>query len=222
MTNTKTTRLFFLLILPFLITAIERLIIKPSLSGFPLSDPSIHLFKVMSICLLLLAFSAYSGKNYGLTIPKQLKSIIAGMFILLIFASYYFLFVLKIRGFFDELAVIHLVNLIVTVFREEFVLRGIIQTEAESSLPGKILHISQSIWLSTFSFSIWHLVNLTNWPWHVVFIQMLSCLPYGIFLGLIKEKTNNTLLTYLIHICGDLILPFTYTLLVGKLFFPLF
>ena len=157
-----------------------------------------------------------------MSIPKKLGKLLGVMFLALIVISYFFLFSLRLKGFFDSVAVIHLVNWIITVFREEFILRGVIQTEAGSVLNGSFLKISKPIWLTSILFSVWHLVNLTVWPWQTVALQMFSCLPLGIVLGLIKEKTGNTLLTYLLHVGGDLLFFSCYLLLFGKLFFSLF
>lgn len=222
MKGTKIKTLASLTALPFIVTAIERLLIKPAISIFPLPDTSIQLFKVGTITLLLFAITAFFGKNYGLEIQTKLKKILAAMFIALIVISYFFLFSLQLQGFFNTFAVIHLVNWIITVFREEFILRGVIQTESAFVLNGKFLNISNSIWFTTCLFSIWHLVNLSIWPWHVVAIQMISCIPSGIILGLIRERTKSTLLTYLLHICGDLLFFSLHTMLFGKLFFSLF
>ncbi len=211
-----------LLILPFFLTFIERYILKPLIAVFPLPDTSIYLFKVSAISLILLAPTAFLGRKYGLEISSKLRKVLAGMFLALLGVSYLFLFSLKAKGFFDDLAVIHLTNWIVTVFREEFLLRGVIQTEASYVLKGKFLKISYSIWLSTVAFSLWHIVNLAYWPWQVVAIQMIACIPSGIILGLIREKTGNTLLTYLLHITGDLLFFALYTLILGKLFFSLY
>lgn len=214
--------IFLLFLFPFTITFIERNIIKPLISVFPLPDTSIYMLKVGSISLTLFALCAYLGNNYGFEITKKLRKPISGMFLALIGISFYFLFSLQVRGLFDNFAVNHLFNWIVSVFREEFILRGIIQTEASYILNGRFLRISHSIWLTTIIFSLWHLVNLSFWPWQVVTIQMLSCIPSGIILGLIREKTGNTLLTYLLHISGDLLFFSIYTLLFGKLFFTLY
>jgi len=211
-----------LMILPFFITGIERLIIKPAISVFPLPDTSINLVKVGVITLLLMAISAFRGNVYGLGVSKKLRKILGAMFLALIVISYLFLFSLRLKGFFDSLVVIHLVNWIITVFREEFILRGVIQTESASVLKGHFLKISYSIWFTSIIFSIWHSVNLTIWPWQTVALQMLSSIPSGIVLGLIREKTGNTLLTYLLHICGDILFFSLYLLIFGNLFFTLF
>ena len=78
-----------------------------------------------------MAISAFMGNTYGLEISKNLRKVLAAMFVALIFVSYFFLFSLQIKDFFEFLAVIHLVNWIITVFREEFILRSVIQTESE-------------------------------------------------------------------------------------------
>lgn len=211
-----------LTIFPFLITGIERILIKPSLSPFSLPDTSIQLIKVGTVTLLLFSFSAYRANSYGMQVHQKLRKVVGGMFVALIGISYFLLFSLRAKGLFDALAVLHLVNWIITVFREEFILRGIIQTESASVLKGSFLRISNSIWLTTIIFSLWHLVNLTVWPWPVVAIQMLSSIPSGIILGLIREKSGSTVLTYLLHICGDLLSFSLYLLLFGKLFFTMF
>lgn len=222
MDRSKISVILALTVLPFLVTGIERLIIKPAISVFPLPDTSIYLVKVGVITLLLMAISAFRGNAYGLGISKKFRKILGGMFLVLIAISYFFLFSLRLKGFFDSLVVIHLVNWIITVFREEFILRGVIQTESGSVLKGNFLKISKSIWFTSVIFSVWHLVNLTLWPWQTVVLQMLACIPSGIVLGLIREKTGNTLLTYLLHICGDLLFFSFYLIIFGKLFFTLF
>lgn len=173
MDRSKTKVILALTILPFLITGIERLIIKPVISVFPLPDTSMYLAKVSTITLLLMVISAFRGNTYGLEISKKLRKVLTVMFMALIVISYFFLFSLRFKGFFDSLIVIHL-------------------------------------------------VNLTIWPWQTVALQMLSCIPSGIILGLIREKTGNTLLTYLLHIFGDLLFFSFYVLIFGKLFFTLF
>jgi membrane protease YdiL (CAAX protease family) len=218
----KIKAVVWLLVLPFLVTGVERLIFKPLIIIFPVPETSVYLFKVVASSLLLLAFAAYFGKTYGLEMTQKLRKVLAAMLVVLLVSSYIFLVSLKVKHFFDSFAVIHLVNWIVTVFREEFLLRGVIQTEANSIFKGKWLKISGAIWLSTIAFSVWHLVNLVVWPWQTVVLQMIACLPAGVALGLIKEKTDNTLLTYLLHISGDLLFFALYTLLFGKLFFSLF
>jgi membrane protease YdiL (CAAX protease family) len=211
-----------LTVLPFLITAIERLVITPAISTFSLSETSIGLVKYGAITLIILAISAFRGNNYGLEIPKKLKNILGFMFLALIAICYFFLFSIQCKGFLDSLIVIHLANWIITVFREEFILRGVIQTELGSVLKGSFLKISKSVWFTSIIFSVWHLVNLSVWPWQTVVLQMISCIPSGIILGVIKEKTGNTLLTYLLHICGDLLFFSVYLVIFGKFFFTLF
>lgn len=211
-----------LTLLPFLISGIEKFVIKPVISIFPLPKTSVGLVMYGVITLLILALASFRGNNYGVEISKKLKNVLGVMFLALIAISYFFLFSIQYKGFFDSLIVIHLVNWLITVFREEFILRGVIQTESGSVLKGSFLKISNSIWFSSIIFSIWHLVNLSVWPWQTVALQMLSCIPSGIILGLIKEKTGNTLLTYLLHICGDLLFFSFYLLIFGKFFFTLF
>lgn len=208
--------------LPFLITAIERLVIKPAISIFPIPDTSVNLIKFGTITLLILAIAAFRGNNYCLEISKKLRNVLGSMLLALIVISYFFLFSIHHKGFFDSLIVIHLVNWIITVFREEYILRGVIQTESGSVLKGSFLKISNSIWFTSIIFSVWHLVNLSIWPWQTVALQMISCIPSGIILGIIKEKTGNTLLTYLLHICGDLLFFSFYLLIFSKFFFTLF
>lgn len=221
MDRLKIKTIVALTILPFLVTGIERLLIKPVISTFPLPETSINLVKVGVITLLLMAISAFRGNAYGLGISKKLRKILAVMFVALIVICYFFLFSLRLKGFWDSFVVIHLVNWIIGVFREEFILRGVIQTESGSVLKGSFLKVSKPIWFTTFVFSIWHLVNLTIWPWQTVALQMLACIPSGIVLGIIREKTGNTLLTYLLHICGDLLFFSCYLLIFGKLFLTL-
>ena len=222
MDRSKIKTVITLAILPFLVTGIERLIIKPVISIFPLPDTSIYLVKVGVITLLLMAISAFRGNTYGLGISKKLGKVLGVMFLALIATCYFFLFSLRLKGFFDSFVVIHLANWIIGVFREEFILRGVIQTESGSIFKGTFLKVSQSIWFTTIIFSLWHLVNLTIWPWQTVGLQMLACIPSGIVLGFIREKTGNTLLTYLLHICGDLLFFSCYLLIFGKLFFTLY
>ncbi|QQS38394.1 CPBP family intramembrane metalloprotease [Candidatus Woesebacteria bacterium] len=210
-----------LTMLPFLITGIERLIIAPVVTMFSLPDTSITLIKVATLTIILLAISVLTGKSYGLEIPKKLRKVIALALLVLILVSYFFLYSLHIKNVSDSLAVIHLVNWIIVVFREEFILRGVIQTKSHEVIRGSLLKISKAIWFTTLLFSLWHVVNLSIWPWQTVALQMLSCIPSGLVLGLIKEKTN-TLLTYLIHICCDLFFFSIYLLLFDKLFFALF
>lgn len=220
----KSRKLFIVLdlfLFPFVITLVERLVLKPIITVFPLPATSVTLFKLVAISLLLLGFAAFLGKKYGLEITKKLGKVLGVMFVVLLLICYFFLSSLKLKGFFDDLAVIHLVNWMLTVFREEYILRGIVQTEASGVLIGKFLHISYPIWLSTIVFSVWHLVNLSVWPWQVVLVQLISCIPSGLILGTIREKTGNTLLTYLLHISGDLLFFSLYTLVFGKLFFSL-
>lgn len=214
--------LAWLFILPFAVTAFERLILKPLVTAFPLDATSTYLLKMVIVSLLLFSIAAFFGKTYGLEITKKLRKFLSLLFLSLIMISYLFLFSLKVKHFFDMLAVIHLVNWILSVFREEFILRGVIQTEAYSVLKGRFWGISHSIWFTTLVFSLWHLVNLAYWPWQVVTLQMISSIPSGIVLGLIREKTGNTLLTYLLHICGDLLFFSLYTLIFSKLFFSLY
>jgi len=213
-----------LTILPFLITGIERLIIKPAVSIFPLPETSIYLAKVGIISLLLMAISAFMGNAYGMEISKnkKLRKVLGTMLLALIAISYFFLYSIRLKGLFDSLMMIHLVNWIITVFREEFILRGVIQTESSYVLKGSLFRISKSIWFTSVLFSVWHLVNLTVWPWQTVALQMFACLPSGIVLGLIREKTGNTLLTYLLHIGGDLLFFSCYLLIFEKFFFTLF
>ena len=213
--------LLALVTLPFLITAFERLLLVPAVSVFPLDRSSVHLFKVSTVSLILLSIVGFSGKQYGLELRKKHSKVIGSMFLALISVGYVFLLSLQSKNLFTPLAVVHLVNWVITVFREEVVLRGIIQTEANGILKGSFLKISYPIWLTTFVFMIWHLVNLTTWPTSVVLMQMLSCIPSGIILGLIREKTDSTLLTYLLHICGDLLFFSMHTFIFGRLFFSL-
>jgi membrane protease YdiL (CAAX protease family) len=218
----KIKMLVALMLLPFLVTGIERFLIKPAVSIFPLPDTSLYLAKVGIITLLLLAVSAFRGNSYGLEITKKFRAVLGFMFLALITISYFFLFSLKLKGFLDSLVVIHLINWLITVFREEFILRGVIQTESSYILKGSFMKISASIWFTSLLFSAWHLVNLTVWPWQTVALQMIICIPSGIILGLIRKKTGNTLLTYLLHISGDLLFFSIYLLIFGKLFFNLF
>ena len=222
MDKAKLKTIIVLTVLPFLVTAVERLVIKPAISIFPIPDTSVNLIKFGTITLLILAISAFRGNNYGLEISKKLRNVLSAMFLALIAISYFFLFSIHYKGFFDSLIVIHLVNWIITVFREEFILRGVIQTESGSVLKGSFLKISNSIWFTSIIFSVWHLVNLSIWPWQTVALQMISCIPSGIILGIIREKTGNTLLTYLLHICADLLFFSFYLLIFSKFFLTLF
>ena len=132
MDKAKLKTIIVLTVLPFLVTAVERLVIKPAISIFPIPDTSVNLIKFGTITLLILAISAFRGNNYGLEISKKLRNVLSAMFLALIAISYFFLFSIHYKGFFDSLIVIHLVNWIITVFREEFILRGVIQTESGS------------------------------------------------------------------------------------------
>src|SRR5260221_7079531 len=143
--SSKQKTIFLLLGLPFFITFIERYLIKPLVSMFSLPDTSIYLLKVGSISLVLFAICSFLGNTYGLDITKKLKKALTIMFITLLTMCYVFLFSLKVRGFFDNLAVIHLINWVISVFREEFILRGIIQTKASSILKGRFLKIPNFI-----------------------------------------------------------------------------
>ena len=211
-----------LVIFPFAVIGVERLIIKPVLTHFPLPTTSIYMGKVGVITLLLLIFAALRGTTYGLTMPKKLGSVFAVLFALLIAIIFLFLFTLQTHGFFDSLAIIHVVNWIITVFREELILRGIIQTEAAAVLRNKYWGVSGPVWFTTFIFSVWHVVNLTSSPWQTVALQMLACIPSGILLGIIREKTGSTLLTYLLHIGCDLLFFSLYLMVFGTFFLTLF
>jgi membrane protease YdiL (CAAX protease family) len=122
----------------------------------------------------------------------------------------------------DEFAVVHLVNFYILIFREEFFSRGLIQTKAGQILDGKLFHISLSVWFSTLIFSLWHLVNLPYFPVQTVLIQILVAIPTGLLVGMIKERTGNTLITYLLHLIADLLFLSCYLLIAGTPFLPLF
>ena len=59
--------------LPFLITVLERFVIRPTVSIFPLPERSIYLFTVTTVSLLLMAIASFVGNNYGLEMTKKLR-----------------------------------------------------------------------------------------------------------------------------------------------------
>ena len=206
---------------PFLVTAIERLLIQPLFLFLSLDLVLTNFFKLILSIILLFGVAAVRNNSYGIISPRRNQKMLIAFSLLLLLTSSLFLYSMKVTSFFQSFSLIYLFNWILTVFREEFVLRGVIQTESESVLKSKFWKISSSIWFTTIAFSLWHIVNFPALSLSIVLIQMIISLPSGIIFGFIREKTGSTLLSFLIHISGDLLFFSLYTLIFQKLFFPL-
>lgn len=216
--NNKFIHLCLLFSLPFAVTAIERLI---KFSFFSVFQDNLSVFVYSLTCIGVLGYSLLSKQDFGWNFNSLNRKITASLSVVLSLSTIFFFTVLKLKGLY-----IHDWNLgwiiwIILVFREEFILRGIIQTEASKLLSGKWLGLSKSIWFSSLIFSLWHLVNLGVFTPQVVLIQIVSILLIaGPLYGWIKEKTNNVIISYLCHISGDLFFYALYSLVFSKLLFP--
>lgn len=202
----------FLFFLPFLVTVFERL----------LRTTFLPIFVYAVTCIGLLIFSLLSKTDYGWNFNATNKKIIALLLGLLALVSIFLFSILKLKNLFVTQWGLNWIVWIFLVFREEFILRGIIQTTASKLLVGKWLGLSKSIWFTSLIFSLWHLVNLGTFTVQVVIIQIVSVfLIAGPLYGWLKEKTNNVIITYLCHISGDFFFYAIYTLIFSKLLFPL-
>lgn len=211
----KYINLLWLFLFPFGITILERLANLVFNDGF-----SIFVYSLTSIGLI--AFSLLSKTDYGFDFSVKNKKILAGLMVLLTTTSLFLFFVLKSRGLLDRNWGYGWVVWMVLVFREELILRGIIQTKAVKIVGGKLLGFSSSIWFTSLIFSLWHLVNLGRFTVFVVIIQIVTVfLIAGPLYGWIREKTNNVVISYLCHISGDFFFYAMYTLFFSKLLFPI-
>mgnify|MGYP001583022234 CR=1 FL=1 len=218
MKQRKTLYLFTLFISPFLVTLIERLL---RLSFFTIFQNNLSIFIYSLTSVGLLAFSLLSKQDFGWNFNPLNRKITAILLCLLALSSIFFFSVLKFKGLYTSNWNLGWIIWLILVFREEFILRGIIQTEASKLLSGKWLGLSKSIWFSSIIFSLWHLVNLGIFTPQVVIIQIISVLFIaGPLYGWIREKTNNVIISYLCHISGDLFFYALYSLVFSKLLFP--
>ncbi len=214
--------LLLLCLVPVIVTFFEKIIFGSLYAPLALPNFTAVTLIGLSSCVLLVSFASWVKNSYGFTIDQKSGKVISILLLVLLGVSFLFLYSLKIKNLANEFAVVHLMNFYILIFREEFFSRGLIQTEAQNILKGKFLHISLPVWFSTLIFSLWHLVNLPYFPVQTVFIQMLVAIPTGLLVGVIKEKTGNTFVTYLIHLIGDLLFLSCYLLLAGTPFLPLF
>lgn len=207
-----------LVVLPLLISFIERIIIGELAKIIGLEEPFIQFTKAFLSSILIISAILFFHKNYGLGFSSKNIKLIFSSTLFLSFSIILFLLTLNQRGLSDDLIYIHLINWILVVFREEVIVRGIIQTESKKIFKSYFAPII----FSTLIFSLWHLVNLTSWSMNIVLLQLLSAIPAGLIYGFIKEKTDSTILTFLLHISVDLIMYSLYLIVFGKLFFELF
>lgn len=217
----KQNKLFlltFLFTLPFIVTVIERLLGFSFLAVFQ-DRLSIFVYSLTSISLIIL--SLVIKHDFGWNFNFSNRRITSILLVVLAVSTLFFFSVLKQKDLFDGRWNLGWIVWLILVFREEFILRGIIQTEASKLLSGKWLGLSKSIWFSSLIFSLWHLVNLGTFTYQVVLIQIVSVfLIAGPLYGWIREKTNNVIISYLCHISGDLFFYALYSLVFSKLLFP--
>jgi membrane protease YdiL (CAAX protease family) len=218
MKRNKTLYLFILFLLPFVVTAIERLL---KFSFITVFQDHLSVFIYSLTCIGVLIYSLLSKQDFGWNFNLVNRKITAILLVVLSLSTLFFFSVLKFKGLYTSNWNLGWIIWLILVFREEFILRGIIQTKASKLLSGKWLGLSKSIWFSSLIFSLWHLVNLGVFTPQVVLIQIVSVfLIAGPFYGWIKEKTNNVIISYLCHISGDLFFYALYSLVFSKLLFP--
>lgn len=218
MKRNKILYLFILFLSPFLVTVIERLLRFSFFSIFQ-NNLSIFVYSLTSIGLLIL--SLLSKQDFGWNFNSLNRKTTATLLGVLALSTLFFFSVLKLKGLYTSNWNLGWIIWLILVFREEFILRGIIQSEASKLLSGKWLGLSKSIWFSSLIFSLWHLVNLGTFTPQVVLIQIVTVfLIAGPLYGWIKEKTNNVIISYLCHISGDLFFYALYSLVFSKLLFP--
>lgn len=210
--------LSLLFLLPFVVTAIERLL---RFSFTTVFQDHLSVFIYSLTCIGVLAYSLLSKQDSGWNFNSVNRKITAILLVVLSLSTLFFFSVLKFKGLYTNNWNLGWIIWLILVFREEFILRGIIQTESSKILLGKWLGLSKSIWFSSLIFSLWHLVNLGIFTPQVVLIQTVSVLLIaGPLYGWIKEKTNNVIISYLCHISGDLVFYALFSLVFSKLLFP--
>jgi membrane protease YdiL (CAAX protease family) len=218
MKKSKIISLSFLFLLPYLFTVIER-VLKYSFATVFQDHLSVFIYSLT--CISVLVYSLLSKQDFGWNFNTVNRKITAILLVILSLSTLFFFSVLKFKGLYTSNWNLGWIIWLILVFREEFILRGIIQTEASKLLSGKWFGLSKSIWFSSLIFSLWHLVNLGIFTPHVVLIQIVSVfLIAGPLYGWIREKTNNVIISYLCHISGDLFFYALYSLVFSKLLFP--
>lgn len=218
MKNNKYFILMYLFALPFAISFLEKTL-KYLLLNIFFEHLSVIVYSLCSIGLIV--FFLLSKTDFGWNFNKQNKKNIAVLLIVLTISTLFLFSILQIRGLLNDKWSLGWIMWIILVFREEVILRGIIQTKVSQILIGKYLGLSKSIIFSSLVFSLWHLVNLGVFTVQVVLIQIFSVLLIaGPIYGVIKEKTNNIIISYLWHISADFFFFALYTLIFGKLLFP--
>lgn len=218
MKKNKIISLLFLILLPFLITVVER-VLKFSFTVVFQDHLSVFIYSIT--CISVLVYSLLLKNDFGWNFNSLNRKITAILLVILSLSTIFFFTILKSKGLYTSGWNLGWIIWLILVFREEFVLRGIIQTEASKLLSGKWLGLSKSIWFSSLIFSLWHLVNLGVFTPQVVLIQIVSVfLIAGPLYGWIREKTNNVVISYLCHISGDLFFYALYSLVFSKLLFP--
>jgi membrane protease YdiL (CAAX protease family) len=200
------------------VTAFERLL-RFSFTSFFQNNLSIFVYSLT--CIGVLVYSLLSKRDFGWNFNSLNRKITAILLVVLALSTLFFFSVLKFKGLYTSNWNLGWIVWLILVFREEFILRGIIQTETSELLTGKWLGLSKSIWFSSLVFSLWHLVNLGVYTPQVVLVQIVSVfLIAGPLYGWIKERTNNVIISYLCHISGDLFFYALYSLVFSKLLFP--
>lgn len=216
--NHKIIKLILLFLLPFVVTAIERLL-KFSFTAVFRDHLSVFIYSLS--CIGVLVYSLLTKQDFGWNFNSINRKLTAILLVVLALSTLFFFSVLKFKGLYSNNWNLGWIIWLILVFREEFILRGVIQTEALKLLSGKWLGLSKSIWFSSLVFSLWHLVNLGVFTPQVVLIQIVSVfLIAGPLYGWIREKTNNVVISYLCHISGDLFFYALYSLVFSKLLFP--
>jgi len=140
-----------LFLLPFAVTIFERLLRFSFYSIFQ-NNLSIFVYSLTSIGIL--AYSLLSKQDFGWNFNPLNRKITAILLGVLSLSTLFFFSALKFKGLYISNWNLGWIIWLILVFREEFILRGIIQTEASKLLSGKWLGLSKSIWFSSLMFSL--------------------------------------------------------------------
>lgn len=213
-------KILLLALFPFVLSFFEK-ISRSFLSGMlGMDDISTMILRTVFIICLIFVFLLFAKKNFGMIIPNKYKALTAFLFLSYPLISLFFFLALTANGLLNERWFLAWILWTLAVFREEFVLRGIIQTESYDVLKGKFLGISYPILFTCFIMGLWHLVNLQTWSLYIVLAQVFASFTYaGLLHGWVREKTGSTIISYLVHIDTDIFFWTLYLVIFSKPFF---
>lgn len=213
-------KILLIALVPFVLSFLERIARDFLLNLFGLGDIHTMILRTVFVICLIFVFLLFSKNNFGMLIPNKYKGLTATLVFSFPLISLFFFLALKANGLLTERWFLAWILWTLAVFREEFVIRGIIQTECYGVLKGKFLGISYPILFTCFIFGLWHLINLQTWSLFIVLAQVFASFTYaGLLHGWVREKTGSTIISYLVHIDTDIFFWTLYLVAFSKPFF---